>query len=139
MKKVTSDHNLSKLYNIYKIKKSSIPPAVSEEGCVSLQKPNRLQVEVSSAGTLWRIDLDEMLQFGGKACEWAAMVSFHVRVDAAVTEDKARRGQRRGVRTQPPTQRAAPDVGPQLSVLLQVERGRGRRHGGEGLHCALIF
>lgn len=95
-----------------------------------------------------------MLQFGGVAGEWAAAVGFHIRVDAAIAEDEAGGGQHRGVRAQPPAQRAVPAVGARSSVsvvigpdgrgvpaallLLQVEWGRGCRQGGEGFHGALV-
>lgn len=95
--------------------------------------------------TLRRVDLDEVLQFGGVAGDRAAAVGFHVRVDAAVAEDEARGGQHCGVCAKPQAQRAVLAVGAGLSffalaglLLLQVEGGWRSRQGGEGLHSALV-
>lgn len=106
-------------------------------------------------GRTWRVlalrgvDLDEVLQFGGVAGEWAAVVGLHVRVDAAVTEDKAGGGEHCGVRASPVAQRTVPVVwggfviaawgrAPVAGLLLQVERGRGSGQGGQGFHGALV-
>ena len=92
-----------------------------------------------------------MLQFGGVAGYGAAAVGFHVRVDAAVTEDEAGGGQHRGVRSKSPAQRTVAAVAAWLGLvftvirgsatllLLQVEGGRRRGHGGQGFHGALVF
>ena len=83
-----------------------------------------------------------MLQFGWKSSDGAAAVGFHIREDAAVTEDKAGGGQHCGVGTRLPAQRTAPTVSAQLGVLtvvlLQVEGGWRSRQGGESFHHALV-
>lgn len=106
-------------------------------------------VAISCGLALRRVDLDEVLQFGGVARDRAAAVGFHVRVDAAVTENEAGGGEHRGVRAEPPAQRAGPAGGGLRSffatigcegwrILLQVEGGRGSGQGGEGFHGALV-
>lgn len=83
------------------------------------------------------IDLDEVLQFCGESSEWAAVVSLHISVNAAVTEDKARCGQHSGVGPELSAQRAVLLI--LLDILLQMERGRRCRQGSDGFNCALVF
>lgn len=47
-----------------------------------------------------------MLQLGGVACDWAALVSLHVIVHTAVAKHKAGRGQGRGIDANFAAQRA---------------------------------
>lgn len=95
--------------------------------------------------TLWRIDLNEVLQFAGVTGDRAAAVGLHVRVDAPVAEDEARRRQDGGVCAEAAAQRAGPVVvsGPcrrlgAALVLLQVERGWGDGRGREGFDGVLV-
>lgn len=94
--------------------------------------------------TFWGVDLDEVLQLAGVACERAAAVGLHIRVDAAVAEDEPGRGQSGGVRAEAATERAGPPAtagGRRVRaapVLLEVERGWGRGRGGECLGGALV-
>lgn len=104
-------------------------------------------------GLRW-VYLDEVLQFSGISGDRAAAFGFHIRVDAAVTEDKAWGGQHGGVCAEPPAQRTVPAVRaqprffavlgrdelriPTVALLPQVERGWRSRQGGEGFHSALV-
>lgn len=54
---------------------------------------------------------------GGVPGDRAAPLGFHIQVDAAVTEDVARGGQHRGVRTNLPAERAACVAGADTGVL----------------------
>lgn len=137
---------------------------LSERFCTRNRHTSHAGAEPVRVLALRRVDLDEVLQFGGVAGVRAAAVGFHVRVDAAVAENAPRGGQHRGVRARPPAQRAVPAAGGRgtrssverssvvsvligrgvpaalllLLLLLQVEWGRGCRQGGEGLHGALV-
>lgn len=89
---------------------------------------------------LWWVDLDEVLQFGGISGDWAAVVTFHVCVNAAVTEHEARGGQHGGIGVGLPAQRTVPAFWAQPAlILLQVERGWRSRQGGESFHCAEVL
>lgn len=61
----------------------------------------RMQKEVleapGSLSALGGVEFDQVLQLCGIACDGAALVSLDVAVGAAVAEDKAGRGQGRGV------------------------------------------
>lgn len=101
------------------------------------------------------VDLNEVLQFSGVTGDRAAAVGFHIHINAAVTEDIARGGQHCGVGARPPAQRTVPAVGAQQRffvvigghgsrilaslLLLQVERRRRSRQGGEGFHSVLVL
>lgn len=59
-----------------------------------------------SLSALRRVEFDQVLQLCGIACDWAALVSLHITVDAAVAEHEAGRGQGRGVHADLAAQRA---------------------------------